>query len=105
MAYKVFVINAPSVFKNCWKIVKTFMEPVTVEKVKVFGTADSKEFFKELNAIASPNMIPPSFGGTGTFTIRLSDVPQEYMINLSKSYPYQLPQFQIKDDAKKNSKT
>jgi len=98
MAYKVFVINAPSVFKNCWKVVKTFMEPITADKVKVFGMQDGKEFYKELTLIAEPEMIPPLFGGKGTFTIRLSDIPAEFTIDLGKAYPYELPQFPIKED-------
>ncbi|ETO13653.1 CRAL/TRIO domain-containing protein [Reticulomyxa filosa] len=102
MAYKVFVINAPSIFKNCWKVVKTFMEPVTVDKVKVFSTTDTHQFFKELNLIADAEMIPSTFGGKGTFTIRLGDVPSELTVDLSKPYPYQLPQFSVKvDEAEK----
>ncbi|ETN98596.1 hypothetical protein RFI_08997, partial [Reticulomyxa filosa] len=92
MVYKVFVINAPSMFKSCWKIVKTFMDPVTINKVKMFSASEVQLFFNELNMIAHDDMIPSSFGGKANFTIRLSDVPSECSIDLTKSYPYTLPE-------------
>ena len=57
---KFYLINAPWLFTGIWKIVKLWIDPVTVEKITILG-ADYKT--KLLENIP-PENLPKAYGGT-----------------------------------------
>ena len=79
MVHKVYVINAPWVFQNVWKILKAFLHPNTIEKTKIVGKDYMDELLKEIDI----NMIPPIFGGRGKWKICEGYIPSDYPIQLT----------------------
>jgi hypothetical protein len=43
--FKMFVVNAPQSIYLTWKMVSAFMDPVTVEKIKIAKTNTEKSLF------------------------------------------------------------
>ena len=37
----IFIVSAPWVFSTLWRLVKPFVAPRTIEKIKIMGTADT----------------------------------------------------------------
>lgn len=79
MVHKVYVINAPWVFQNIWKILKAFLHPNTIAKTCIIG----KDYMDELLKDIDINMIPPQFGGKGKWTICQGYIPSDYPIQLT----------------------
>ena len=79
--YRCIFINAPKMFQAIWKIVSKFIDPLTVQKIKVLG----KEYLDEMTKIIPLDQIPQKFGGNGTNPIKLghsADVPHDrYPLN------------------------
>ena len=78
MVHKVYVINAPWVFQNIWKILKAFLHPNTIKKTCIVGKDYMDELLKEIDI----NMIPPQFGGKGKWKISQGYIPSNYPIQL-----------------------
>ncbi|KAF3920735.1 Patellin-3 [Arthrobotrys entomopaga] len=57
---KLYIINAPWGFSSVWSIVSGWLDPVTVDKIKVLGSGYKDELLKQ---IPSENL-PKEFGGT-----------------------------------------
>ncbi|KAL1973137.1 hypothetical protein VTN31DRAFT_6679 [Thermomyces dupontii] len=57
---KLFLINAPWGFSSVFSVVKGFLDPVTVEKIKVLGS----NYQAELLAQVPAENLPKEFGGT-----------------------------------------
>lgn len=55
-----FVVNAPSVFSMCWKLIKGILDPVTVNKIHILNSHYEKELLK----YAAPESLPKEYGGT-----------------------------------------
>lgn len=72
--HHVFVINAPFPFRAAWKIIKAFMDPVTVKKTHILGKNYLKHMLKHIDI----SMIPRRYGGKGPWEIRLGTTPEGY---------------------------
>jgi len=57
---KLYVINAPWGFSTIFNFIKTFLDPVTVNKIHVLGA----NYQAELLAQVPPENLPKEFGGT-----------------------------------------
>lgn len=57
---KLYLINAPWGFSSVFSVVKSFLDPVTVNKIHVLGSG----YQKELLAQVPPENLPVEFGGT-----------------------------------------
>lgn len=57
---KLYLINAPWGFSSVFSVVKSFLDPVTVDKIKVLGTG----YHAELLAQVPAENLPKEFGGT-----------------------------------------
>ena len=57
---KLYMVNAPSSMWLAWKTVSAFLDPVTVEKIKVTKSASEKTLFE----IADPSQVEEKYGGT-----------------------------------------
>lgn len=57
---KLYLINAPWGFSSVFGVVKSFLDPVTVEKIHVLGTNYRKELLDQVPA----ENLPVEFGGT-----------------------------------------
>ena len=60
---KMYIVNAPWVFKMIWKVVRPWLHPITQEKIHVCGSNFLKEF--EADGITKDHL-PECIGGTGT---------------------------------------
>jgi len=59
--FMVFVINVPYWFTSVWAIVKTWVNPRTLNKIRILG----KDYQQELFKFVDPSVIPMEMGGTG----------------------------------------
>jgi len=51
------VVNAPWIFKSCWKMVKPLLDPITAKKI---AFVSSEKLFNYVD----PEVLPPNLGGT-----------------------------------------
>jgi len=79
--HRLYVINAPWAFRSAWKVIQTFLHPVTAQKTKILG----RDFISELSKDIQLDMIPHSFGGIGPWDIVLGETPLEYPFSHSDS--------------------
>ena len=61
----IIIAFAPAIFTTIFASVKSFLDPVTASKVKVFGTskAEVEKMAQTLRAIVDPKLLPKEFGG------------------------------------------
>ncbi|KAG7195861.1 cytosolic factor, phosphatidylinositol/phosphatidylcholine transfer protein [Scheffersomyces spartinae] len=70
---KFYCINAPFGFATAFKIIKAFLDPVTVNKIHILGSSYSKELLKQIPA----ENLPVKFGGKSDISdqdLYLSDI-------------------------------
>lgn len=60
---KFYIINAPWGFSAALSAVKKLLDPVTAEKIVVFGRGEKKEMTNELLKQIPAANLPPTFGG------------------------------------------
>jgi hypothetical protein len=58
---KAFIINAPAAFPLVWRMVKPWLDPVTVAKIQIFG--GPKEFIPALVDFIGAENLPENYGG------------------------------------------
>mmetsp|Transcript_59484 Transcript_59484/g.53563 ORF Transcript_59484/g.53563 Transcript_59484/m.53563 type:complete len:340 (+) Transcript_59484:484-1503(+) len=75
--HRLYIINAPWAFRSAWKVIQTFLHPITVEKTKILG----KDYINELQRDINLDMIPYKFGGIGPWDITYGDVPFKYPLS------------------------
>jgi CRAL/TRIO domain len=59
---KLLVINAPWIAVNSWGLVKSWLDPRTVNKIEILSAADS---IKRMHELIDLDQIPPMYGGSG----------------------------------------
>jgi len=57
--FKMFVVNAPSSIYFAWKMVSAFLDPVTVDKIKISKTNTDKAMFDNID----PSQVEEKYGG------------------------------------------
>lgn len=57
---KLYLINAPWGFSGVWSVVKSFLDPVTVQKIHILGGSYQGELLAQVPA----ENLPKQFGGT-----------------------------------------
>jgi hypothetical protein len=57
--YKMFVVNAPGTIYFSWKMVSAFLDPVTVEKIKISKNNTDKTMFDNID----PSQVEQKYGG------------------------------------------
>jgi len=72
--HRLYIINAPWAFRSAWKVIQTFLHPITVEKTKILG----KDYMDELQRDINLDMIPHKFGGIGPWDIVYGEAPFKY---------------------------
>lgn len=75
--HKLYIINAPKAFRIAWKIIQTFLHPVTVEKTKILGGDYIDVLCKDIDL----DMIPERYGGIGPWDIVYGAEPFEYALS------------------------
>ncbi len=50
---KFYIVNAPYIFTTVWSVVKGWLDPVTVEKIKILGSGYEKELAAQVSAADS----------------------------------------------------
>jgi hypothetical protein len=58
--HKLWIVNAPSGISTTWKIVSTFLDDVTVEKIKISKLNTEKSIFDNID----PSQVEVKYGGT-----------------------------------------
>lgn len=58
--YKLWIVNAPKGISTSWKIVSTFLDDVTVEKVNISKLNTDKTLFDNID----PSQVEIKYGGT-----------------------------------------
>ena len=58
--HKLWIVNAPSGITTTWKVVSTFLDDVTVEKVKISKQNTEKSLFDNID----PSQVEVRYGGT-----------------------------------------
>lgn len=58
--FKLWVVNAPMTVSIGWKIVSTFMDQITVDKIKISKKNSDKDIF----AFCDPSQVEKKYGGT-----------------------------------------
>lgn len=58
--HKLWIVNAPSGISTTWKIVSTFLDDVTVEKIKISKLNTEKTMFENID----PSQVETKYGGT-----------------------------------------
>jgi len=74
--HKVYAVNCPDGFKVAWAILRPFMDSVTAEKTKIL----TKDYLPELLNDIDIHMIPPKYGGKGSWEICLADCPKNFPV-------------------------
>lgn len=59
--FKIYLINCPWTFRFIWKILTNFIDPITIEKVKILGSDYLNEMLKDIDI----EHIPKKYGGKG----------------------------------------
>jgi len=67
----IFIINASLAFRTAWKVVSCWIDPGTLEKVKVYGSNGVEKLVKWSIDI---DQIPPKIGGKGSKPWSLGEV-------------------------------
>lgn len=57
---KFYIINAPYIFTTVWSVIKGWLDPVTVEKIRILGHKYKDELLEQIPA----ENLPESLGGT-----------------------------------------
>eukprot|EP01083_Nonionella_stella_P073630 199296_1 len=65
--FRLYIINAPAVFKILWSVVKAWLHPITRERISVCRS----NFIDELRKWIADDQIPANYGGSCT----ISDCP------------------------------
>lgn len=60
-AWKIFLINAPFMFRAVWAIVKPWIHPITVAKINILGSP--KDAIKKMNECGIPSSSVPVWAG------------------------------------------
>ena len=71
----ILVINVPSYFQLIWRVVKTFADTKTLDKVKILRGKD--EILDGLLEFIDIDSIPPEYGGT---SMPLGEAPEEKLL-------------------------
>lgn len=71
VADMIFIINASMAFRAAWKVVSLWVDPGTLEKVKVYGSDGVKKLVKWSIDI---DQIPPKLGGKGAKQWELGEI-------------------------------
>ena len=74
--YRLYLVNSPFFFRAAWSIISTFIDPVTVTKIKVMGSDFLPTLLKDIDI----SMIPKQYGGHGTWELRPGMTPKDYPI-------------------------
>lgn len=56
---KFYIINAPYIFTTVWSVIKGWLDPVTVEKIRILGSGFEKELMEQI----PPENLPQTLGG------------------------------------------
>lgn len=56
---KFYIINSPYIFTTVWSVIKGWLDPVTVEKIKILGSGFEKELMEQI----PPENLPHTLGG------------------------------------------
>ncbi|KAE8212234.1 hypothetical protein CF327_g4105 [Tilletia walkeri] len=56
---KFYIVNAPYIFTTVWSVIKGWLDPVTVEKIKILGSGYADELMQQI----SPENLPSTLGG------------------------------------------
>ncbi|MCO5589685.1 hypothetical protein L7F22_043653 [Adiantum nelumboides] len=56
---KFYIINSPYIFTTVWSVIKGWLDPVTVEKIKILGSGFEKELMEQI----PPENFPHTLGG------------------------------------------
>lgn len=59
---KMFIVNAPFLFKGAWSVIKPFIDEKTRQKISILGGSYQKELF----ALVDPSQVPSELGGECT---------------------------------------
>jgi hypothetical protein len=57
--HKLYIINAPLLFRGAWSIIKPFLAPGTLEKIKLKNSNYHDQLFEEVD----PENVPEDLGG------------------------------------------
>jgi hypothetical protein len=57
--YKMFLINAPFLFRGAWALISPFIDEKSRAKMSILGSSYHKELFK----LVDPEMVPEDLGG------------------------------------------
>jgi hypothetical protein len=57
--FKMYVVNAPGTIYFTWKMVSAFLDPVTVEKIKISKTNTEKSMWDNID----PSQVEEKYGG------------------------------------------
>mmetsp|Transcript_37480 Transcript_37480/g.87100 ORF Transcript_37480/g.87100 Transcript_37480/m.87100 type:complete len:204 (+) Transcript_37480:132-743(+) len=60
-----FFINAPAMFTELWRAVRGYIDPATVDKMRILG----KDYQAELLELIDPEQLPVEYGGTNPFNM------------------------------------
>jgi hypothetical protein len=61
-SYMIFIINVPSWFNMVWNVIKPFLDPVTLQKIRIHKTNYQQDLLKEIE----PANLPVLYGGQCT---------------------------------------
>ena len=62
-AWKIYMINAPMLFRAVWTVVKPWIHPITAAKINIVGSP--KDALKQMEAVGIPSSsLPEWVGGT-----------------------------------------
>lgn len=60
--YKLYIVNAPFLFKGAWAVIKPFLASGSRSKIKILGSKFQKELFEDVD----PDNVPTFLGGNCT---------------------------------------
>ena len=78
--FMVFVVNVPYWFTSVWAVVKTWINPRTLNKIRILG----KDYKTELFKFVDPANLPAEFGGTNKFPVTESAEGTFYYLFLNR---------------------
>ena len=91
---KFFIINAPFQFNAMWKLIKLFIDKVTVRKISILGSSYQKELFEHIDK----SQVSKCLGGTGVDFQNIDREWKEYeLFCFEKKTFFHCPEARISD--------
>ncbi|KAJ2780670.1 hypothetical protein H4R18_003311 [Coemansia javaensis] len=55
--YRTYIVNAPSMFVTAWRLIKTWLDPRVISKIRILGKDHAQELLEQIPAASLPSFL------------------------------------------------